>query len=71
MFFKQNVSKETLQILLTENKRLKQENQRLRDFLHELQDYKKEYDRLIASLEQVKASYREKLKDFDKLKQKY
>ena len=36
MFFKQNVSKETLQILLTENKRLKQENQRLRDFLHEI-----------------------------------
>ncbi|MCI8787305.1 MAG: hypothetical protein HFI84_11745 [Eubacterium sp.] len=71
MFFKQSAQQDTLQILLTENKRLKQENQRLRTSLHELEGYKDEYDRLIASLDQLKVSYKQKLKEFDNLKNQY
>ena len=42
MLLNRNVDKETINILLQENKRLKRENQRLHESLDELQQYKDE-----------------------------
>ncbi len=67
MFLKKKKKKESFNILLSENKRLKRENQRLRESLQELQEYKNEYSSLIEHLNEVKSSYQKKLKEFDKL----
>lgn len=66
-----NVGKETINILLQENKRLKRENQRLQESLDELGRYKNEYRSLIDEISQVKERYIGKMKDFDKLEKGY
>ena len=69
-FFK-NTEKETIKILIDENKRLKRENQRLNESLGELQRYKDEYRNLIDELNQVKAVYASKMNEFDRLEKEY
>ena len=46
--FNRDAEKETVNILLRENKKLKRDNQRLRESLGELERYKKEYRDLIT-----------------------
>lgn len=71
MFKRKNINKETLEILLKENKRLKQENYRLQESLDELERYKKEYENLIEILHHVKKEYMQKIKDFDEIEKEY
>ena len=71
MLLNRNVDKETINILLQENKRLKRENQRLHESLDELQQYKDEYRSLIDVLKQAKGMYADRLKGFDKLEKEY
>ena len=71
MLLNRNVDKETINILLQENKRLKRENQRLHESLDELQQYKDEYRSLIEELKQAKGMYADKLKTFDKIEKEY
>ena len=71
VMFNKNVDKETLRILMQENKRLKRENQRLNDSLDELQKYKTEYRNLIDEVKNIKERYLNKIKDFEKIENKY
>lgn len=71
MFLNQNVEKETIKILLSENKRLKRENQKLNVSLKELQNYKNEYKELTDNLNHLKETYQTRLKDFDQLEKHY
>ena len=47
MRFTKKTEKESLKIILNENKRLKRENHRVNEALNELQNYKDEYRNLI------------------------
>lgn len=73
MFFHKLKSKnkdiETL--LLTENKRLKIENQQLKETLDELDRYKQEYKQLIETVADLKNDYQTKMKQFDHLADEY
>lgn len=73
MFFNKSKSKnkdiETL--LLTENKRLKIENQQLKETLDELDRYKQEYKQLIETVADLKNDYQTKMKQFDQLENEY
>ena len=69
--FNRGVEKETINILLRENKKLKRDNQRLRESLGELERYKKEYKDLNEKLTKLKKSYSIKLKDFEKMELEY
>lgn len=71
MTFNKTINKETVKILLQENKRLKRENQRLNESLDGLQRYKDEYRSLISELNQVKESYVKKMGEFDKIGKEY
>lgn len=71
MGFNKNREKETINILLQENKRLKRENRRLHESLDELQKYKEEYRNLIAEVNQIKKWYQDKGKDFDNIYKEY
>lgn len=69
--FNRGVEKETINILLRENKKLKRDNQSLRESLGELERYKKEYKDLNEKLTKLKKSYSIKLKDFEKMELEY
>ena len=71
MKFTQNTNKEPVKILLNENKRLKCENQRLRESIEDLQRYKDEYKNLIGELSSIKESYTDKIAEFNKIEKKY
>ena len=71
MLLSKRINKETLGILLQENKRLKCESQRLNELLEELQRYKDEYKEFIEEVKRVKASYIQKMKDFDGIEKEY
>lgn len=71
MGFNKNINKETMNILLQENKRLRRECRRLNESLEELQEYKEEYKKLISELNQIKETYLEKIKGFEKLEDGY
>ena len=71
MKFTQNTNKETVKILLNENKRLKCENQRLRESIEDLQRYKDEYKMLINELNSIKDSYLKKINNFKKIERDY
>ena len=71
MLFNKKADKETLKILLQENKRLKRENQRLNESLEELQRYKDDYKELNEEVKRDKASYIQKMKDFDGIEKEY
>lgn len=71
MSFTININKEIVNILLQENKRLKRDNQQLRESLNELQRYKDEYKGLIERLHDVKESYIEKMNEFEKIEKAY
>lgn len=62
-----NVEKEAVNVLLQENRRLKRENQRLRESLDELDGYKNEYRGLIDEVKHIKKKYAEKIRTIDKL----
>ena len=66
-----NAEKETINILLQENKRLKRENQRLRESLGELDGYKKEYRNVIERLNEVKEVYIERMEEFNQIEKEY
>ena len=55
--FNRDAEKETVNILLQDNKKLKRDNQRLRESLDELERYKKEYRELIGRLSDVEGVY--------------
>ena len=69
--FNRDAEKETINILLRENKKLKRDNQRLRESLGELERYKKEYRKLIEELNEVKEVYIERMEEFNQLEQEY
>lgn len=71
MLSDKNINKETIKILIQENRRLKRENQRLHESLQALDRYKNEYRSLIDELRQVKECYIGKMKYFDKLENEY
>lgn len=71
MTFRKNTEKKTSKVLLRENKRLKCENQRLRESIEELQRYKDEYKNLIGELSSIKESYVDKIDEFNKIENKY
>lgn len=71
MLSDKNINKETIRILIQENRRLKRENQRLHESLQALDRYKNEYRSLIDELRQVKECYIGKMKYFDKLENEY
>lgn len=71
MLSNKNIDKETIKILIQENRRLKRENQRLHESLQALDRYKNEYRSLIDELRQVKECYIGKMKYFDKLENEY
>ena len=66
-----NINKQAINVMLYENKRLKCENQQLRDLLEELQRYKDEYKNLIGELSSIKESYTDKIAEFNKIEKKY
>ena len=67
MRFFRYTEKETLKIIIDENKRLKRENQRL----HELQRYKDEYKDLIEKVGELKNEYMSKLEAFSTIENNY
>ena len=69
--FNRDAEKETINILLRENKKLKRDNQRLRESLGELERYKAEYRKLIEELNEVKEVYIERMEEFNQLEQEY
>lgn len=69
--FNRDAEKETVNILLRENKKLKRDNQRLRESLGELERYKKEYRDLIDGLKKTKECYLSKLEDFNEMEAEY
>lgn len=69
MSFK-NINKQTVNIVLQENKRLKCENQRLRESIDELQRYKDEYKNLIEQLNSIKEKYIGKVAEFYEIEKK-
>lgn len=71
MFKHKNMNKETIEILLKENKKLKRENYRLQESLDTLERYKKEYENLIETLHHVKKEYIQKVKDFNEIEKEY
>lgn len=71
MLFNRNTDKETIKVLLQENKRLKRENKHLTESLDELQWYKEEYRSLIEELNRVKERYAKKMDEFDDIEKKY
>lgn len=71
MGFNKNINKETMNILLQENKRLQRECRRLNESLEELQGYKEEYKKLISELNQIKEVYLEKINGFEELEGRY
>ncbi len=71
MGFNKNINKETMNILLQENKRLRRECRRLNESLEELQGYKEEYKKLISELNQIKEAYLEKINGFEELEGRY
>ena len=66
-----NLEKETVKVLLQENKRLKRENHRLNSSLEELEQYKKEYKVMIDRIKGIKKTYEKKIKEFDRLEKEY
>ena len=64
MFFHKTLQKEEASFLINENKRLKRENQRLRESLDEIQI-------LIRKLHGLKDAYSSKIKAFEKLEASY
>ncbi len=71
MLFNRNTEKETSKVLLRENKRLKCENQRLRESIEGLQRYKDEYKELTNELSDMKKRYMEKVEEFGRLEERY
>lgn len=71
MMFNKTANKETVKILLQENKRLKCENQRLRESIEGLQRYKDEYKGLVEELSHLKESYMEKMAEFKRIGEEY
>ena len=71
MLLHKNAEKETVNILLQENKKLKRDNQRLRESLGELERYKKEYRKLIEELSEVKEVYIERVEEFNQIEKEY
>lgn len=65
--FNRGAEKETINILLRENKKLKRDNQRLRESLGELERYKAEYRKLIEELNEVKEVYIERMEEFNQV----
>ena len=65
------VNKEALSVVLKENKRLKRENQNLRNELEEVSKLKNGYKELIDQVHKMKLEYVNKLNEFDELKAKY
>lgn len=63
--------KETVKILLQENKRLKVKNQKLNESLNELQRYRDEYKSLIEELNQIKENYARKMEEFENVEKEY
>lgn len=62
---------EVVDLLTKENKRLKRENQRLREQENEMYLFKMEYDRLIKVLEDMKDEYRKKLDEMSQIETEY
>lgn len=58
--FNKNLEKESVKVLLQENKRLKRENHRLNSSLEELERYKKEYKSMIDKIKGIKKTYEKK-----------
>lgn len=71
MLFNKNIDKETVKILLQENKRLKRSNQQLNESLNKLQWYKNEYKSLIEEVNHVKESYVKKMDEFETISNIY
>lgn len=71
MRFFRYTEKETLKIIIDENKRLKRENQRLHESLNELQRYKDEYKDLIEKVGELKNEYMSKLEAFSTIENNY
>lgn len=71
MVLGKKADKETVKILLQENKRLKAKNQRLNESLDELQRYRDEYKSLIEELNQIKESYTKKMEEFENVEKEY
>ncbi len=71
MLLHKNAEKETINILLQENKRLKRDNQRIRESLEELDRYQAEYRSLIDEMNCVKNVYISKAEGFDNLEKEY
>lgn len=69
--FNRDAEKETINILLRENKKLKRDNQRLRESLVELERYKEEYCKLIEELNEVKEVYVERIEGFNQIEKEY
>ena len=65
--FNRDAEKETVNVLLRENKKLKRDNQRLRESLDELERYKAEYCKLIEELNEVKEVYVERIEEFNQI----
>lgn len=65
------VNEEAVNIVIKENKRLKRENQNLRNELEEVSKLKNAYKELIDQVHKMKLEYINKLNEFDELKAKY
>lgn len=53
------------------NRKLKDENRRLREGIEDIEKYREKYKELIGSIEMIKKQYAEKLKVFDGIEELY
>ena len=58
-------------LLIKENKRLKMENQELREMVESIDKYKEEYSELINKLHELKDEYIKKIEGFNSLESEY
>ena len=71
MFSNKSRNKDIEALLLKENKRLKRENEVLRNNLDNLKEYKEQYKRLIQEMHTLREQYVNKMKLFDEIASEY
>ncbi len=73
MFFNKSkqLSKDVEALLLKENKRLKRENENLRELLEIADRYRNEYEKLCKETKNMHKKYKETMESFQRIEKEY